>query len=210
MKKLTKNDIEKYLSFGEATLPFLDNEALIQNLQEYARAKELDLNGAGLLYCLTKWINKNVRYTSDVDFSRNNKFSRTAREIWESEKATGCTDYAILFATLARQLNLPTTILHTAEKNWVDRYLNNGDYKIHYGHTFCECFCGNKWVLVDPTFREITVNYDPNLIKLEYEVAGNNAFISYMRAVDFARTDIKTFNLEMEQAIQKLHQSKSL
>ena len=210
MQKLTINDIKKYLDFGDATQPFLDKETLIQDLKDYAKTKELDLNGLGMLDCLAKWINKKVRYTSNMDVGRSVKFSRTAHEIWESKKATGCTDYAILFATLARQLGLPTTILHTAEKNWINRFLNNGDYKMHHGHTFCECFCENKWVLVDPTFREITKNYDPDLIKLEYEVAGNNVFISYLRAINSNRTDIKTFNLEMEEAIQKLYQSKSL
>ena len=109
---------------------------------------------------------------------------RTAQEIWESKKASGCTDYAILYATFARTLGVPTTLLHTAEYDWLQKLKNGEDSTMHFGHSFCECYFGDKWVLVDPTCKHIERNYNPKKLELSYKVGGKSVFIPYFRGLD--------------------------
>ncbi len=185
MEKLnTSSDIIKFLKFGNLTQPFLADDYLLDKVMHDYNAK-LNLNGkANKLESLYLWINKNIIYSQDSNFRNEHKFQRTAKEIWESGLATGCTDFCILFATFARQIGIPTTFLHTAEKNWLNRLNNNKDYKSHYGHSFCECFYGDKWILVDPTKEKIQEEYDEKLIKLNYSVGGNFEFVPYLRDLD--------------------------
>ena len=162
-------DVEKFLQFGNLTQPFLDDDYVLYKVMCDYNAK-LELYGqANVLESLYLWIDKNVKYSKDQDFRDKYKFQRTAKEIWESKFATGCTDYCILFATLARQIGISTTLLHTAEKSWIERLKKNKEHKTHCGHAFCECFYNDKWILVDPTSKRYQIDYNTNLIKLNYK-----------------------------------------
>lgn len=206
MKKLNKTtDTIKYLQFGNLTQPFLVDDFVLDKVMRDYNAK-LQLNKqANKLESLYLWINKNVKYSKDPEFRNKYKFQRTAKEIWESKLATGCTDYCILFATFARQIKIPTTFLHTAEKNWVNRLKNNENFQRHYGHGFCECFYDCKWILVDPTCKKCQTNYDTTLIHLDYNVGDNNEFIPYLRDLDLnTKQTIKEYHKTMENFCLKL------
>ena len=193
-------DVQKYLQFGNLTQPFLDNDYVLDKVMCDYNAK-LRLNGqANKLESLYLWIDHNVEYSRDQDFRDKYKFQRTAEEIWASKQMTGCTDYCILFATFARQIGIATTFLHTAEKNWLTRLKNNEDYRSHYGHGFCECFYNGKWILVDPTSKTYQTNYDTNLLRLSYNVGGNNEFIPYLRGLDLSvKQSIKEYHKTMDE-----------
>ncbi|MBQ3047415.1 MAG: transglutaminase domain-containing protein [Clostridia bacterium] len=177
-------DIEKFLQFGNLTQPFLEAEYVLDKVICDYNAK-MKLNGqANKLESLFLWIDKNVEFSKNKELIDKYKFQRTAKEIWESGFATGCTDYCVLFATFARQIGISTTFLHTAEKGWIERLKKNKDYKTHYGHAFCECFYNDKWILVDPTSKRYQIDYNTNLIKLNYTVGGNTEFVPYLRDLD--------------------------
>ena len=115
------------------------------------------------------------------------------------------TDYCILFATFARQIGIPSTLLHTAEKNWLERLKNKQDFKVHYGHSFCECFYENRWILVDPTCKEIQEEYNEKIIKLNYAVGDNFEFVPYLRNIDLkTKQTISEHNKIMDEACYNL------
>lgn len=188
MKNLTKKDVYKYIKSGELTRPFLDDNFVKDKVNTDYRYRIENFNNGNILESLYLWIHKNIE-KSDAEFKIKYKFNRTAKEIWESGKSTGCTDYALIFATFARQLGISTTIFCTAEKNWLIKNINNEDFSIRSGHAFCECYYEGKWVLVDPTCKEIIEEYDANIITLPYSIGGKgcNTYIPYYRGCDLGR-----------------------
>ena len=117
---------------------------------------------------------------------RNQKFNRNVQEIYQSGYMTGCTDYAKVYSTLARQMGMPTTFLATTEARSMQQDMSqpNGTF---VGHAFCEVFdeSTNSWVLVDPTNNKVQQNYDPNNFKLtSHKVYGSYDYIPYYRNSD--------------------------
>ena len=202
LESLTEKDCHKYLESGSLTEPFIDIEFVILKIQ---KDKET-YPDASTIESLMRWINYKVPFTQDVELKNKHKFKRTAKEIWEDGFCTGCTDRAMIFATLARQLNIPTTLLHTAELSWVQKCKNGEKPKIHSGHSFCECFFEGKWILVDPTFGKIEFDYDCNKIHLSYQVSNSNDFISYFRGLDLGkRQTMKEHNEEMDEICKEIN-----
>jgi len=190
MEKLNEQDAKKYLQNGELTKPFLSADFLKQQLAKIAKQRKEKNLDDDVMECLIDFIHQNLTFCEDRDFVNKNQFSRTAQEIFESKIATGCTDYAYVFASLARQLKIPTTILQTSQKEWTNKLINHiGDFKKHYGHTFCECFVNNKWVLVDPT-KPIEPRIDwkyeqKDKIFLYFgKVGDSRTFLPYYRGLD--------------------------
>ena len=199
------NDIRYYLLHGNLTQPFLSDEYVLEKVLIDYNSKVDSGHKITKIESLYNWIDKNVNYArGDNEFLKRYKFQRTAEEIWESKKMTGCTDYAILFATFARQIGIPTTFLHTAEKNWLISLKNNVKNEGHRGHSFCECFYEGKWMLVDPTQRKLQQNYNPDCLKLAYQVNGNFEFVPYFRGLDLEKKQtIKEHNLIMDDLCNK-------
>ncbi len=200
MRKLTKADTDFYLTNGNLTQPFISNEYVLEKvLCDYNHKIEKGIK-ITKIESLFNWINHVVKF-GDKEFNDKYRFQRTAKEIWDSKIMTGCTDYATLFATFARQIGIPTTILHTAERSWVERLQHNKDFSHHYGHSFCECFYEGKWILVDPTFRKIEKEYNPEKLELGYMVGGSSTFIPYQRGIDL---EIKQTTSEHNSLMDKL------
>ncbi|MBE7074551.1 MAG: hypothetical protein E7376_01015 [Clostridiales bacterium] len=206
MKKLNNTtDVVKYLKFGNLTQPFLKDEYVLEMVMRHYYAKIKLYGKANQLESLYLLINHNVKYSKNQEFRDNYKFQRTAEEIWASKQMTGCTDYCILFATLARQIGISTTFLHTAEKYWLQKFKNNETFKYHSGHSFCECFYKGKWILVDPTCKKIQTNYDSNNIQLNYNVGGKDNFIPYIRDLDLStKQSISEHNKIMDELCLKI------
>lgn len=205
MKPLNKSgDIEKYKNFGLLTQPFLDKDFVYEKIITDLKHKQKDLNSGYFLTSLFLWIKREVKYSREDEVQKL-KFMRTAKEIWESKKASGCTDYAILYATFARTLGISTTILHTAEYDWLQRLKNGEDSWMHFGHTFCECYFGGNWVLVDPTCEYITRTYNPKKLELPYKIAGKSTYIPYFREIDFGeKQNVETHNKKMDELCNAL------
>ncbi len=204
VKNLTESDKNYFLTRGVLTYPFVSNEYVLEKVLCDYNAKLAKGIKTTKIESLFNWINKSVKF-GDNEFNNKFRFQRTAEEIWNSKIMTGCTDYATVFATFARQIGIPTTILHTAEKSWVDQVQQNNDYSHHAGHSFCECFYDGKWILVDPTCREIEKEYNPNLLKLSYKVGGSSTFIPYQRGLDLGKKQTtKEHNKYMDEICKTL------
>lgn len=204
MKRLTKKDCELYLTFDEVTKPFLDTDFVLEKVMFDFEAKQKAKIPNTKLHSLFNWINTKVKYEPEKEFNTTFKFARTAKQIWESGKTTGCTDYAILFATFAKQLGIPTTILHTASRDWVSNLQATKTPARNSGHNFNECFYDNKWVLVDATSRKVIEKYTPDKIVLSYTVGGENNFVAFDRTNSFKLTNTKEYNKNMDITCYKL------
>ena len=79
------------------------------------------------------------RYIAGLRSNDSNKSEvfrrRTASEILESGYVTGCTDIALAFIVLARELGIPTRYVGTFDKQWLQDTNATG---IHIGHIFVD------------------------------------------------------------------------
>jgi len=99
-------------------------------------------------------IEKSIK--SLVDYVKNIKFSdirknvdfrkRTASDIIKSEYVTGCTDNALVFAAISRQLKIPAKYVETFEEDW----LEHGSLEYVQGHVFIDLKIENSWKIYDP------------------------------------------------------------
>ncbi len=199
------SDVERYLKSGNLSEPFLEDELVKSKVLRDKEAKKQRGQEISLIEGIFNWVHHNVKYEQDKEFRRAFHFKRTAEEIWKSGRATGCTDFALVFSVIARQLNISTTILHTAEENWLHAFQNGEEFAVYSGHTFCECFYEGKWILVDPTKRKVMESYDPERLELDYSVGGNKVFVPYLREVDLGqKQDLKQHNEQMEELCRDL------
>ncbi len=96
---------------------------------------------------------------SKEEKQKYDKRTRTAHEIILSKCATGCTDYALVFAALARAKGIPATITETVREKWVAEMVWNNQWNgAKEGHFFSEVFLTEKnaWIVVDPTANKLT------------------------------------------------------
>ncbi len=194
---LTLENKEQYLDNSGSMEQFLDLNYLKEKIYFDYNIKIKDNPNYTILHSLFFWINKNLSYAKDENFRAKNKFMRSAKEIWESGLATGCTDYAIVFATLARQLQIPTTLLHTMSENFINNIKNEN--KKYTGHAFCECFVNGEWILIDPANGKYIGVYNKKRIILQYKINNESVFIPCDRNVGFGKQTIKEFNHKMEE-----------
>ena len=175
----------KYLQDGPMTQQFLNDTALDSKMS----AAKTDREKVKILYLYIHTHTKNATFASN-DYKRNHKFQRTAAEIWSQKQMTGCTDYALVFATLARKYGLPTTILDTLEQGCLDSIQAGKPVNSINGHAFCECFMDGEWKLLDPTFAITEKTYNPEHIKLTgfHNVKFKKNFIPISRKIDTERT----------------------
>jgi transglutaminase-like putative cysteine protease len=71
---------------------------------------------------------------------------RTASEILESRYVTGCTDTALAFIVLARELRIPTRYVETFDADWLQDTNANGIQ----GHIFVDVLSNGQWRVYEP------------------------------------------------------------
>ena len=192
----TTTDVNKYLKSGTLTAPFLDTDSLKVRLKVIEKSLKKKKQDCDEISCLFQFLHSKLEFENENKTLMQKKFSRSAEEIFESRKMTGCTDCAYVFATLARQIGIPTTILQTSQKEWVNKFINGlEDNEMHYGHTFCECFVDGKWVLVDPTNQKIDWKYESEnkVIKTEHKIGDSHTFLPYFRGLNLKEMSMKEF-----------------
>jgi len=102
---------------------------------------------------------------------------RTASEILESGYVTGCTDRALVFLVLARELGIPARYVETFEEQW----LHEDTRKIK-GHIFVDIFVYGQWRAYEPIKGFIKDNV--------YTLSGNR-YIEVGKGLDFSEVYIK-------------------
>lgn len=117
-------------------------------------AASFNTKGLGFVVNTLEWVDKNLqrqKYTQKL-FRK-----RTADGIIKSGFSTGCADDALVFIALTRGGGIPAKYVEAIETEWLEK----GGKKIA-GHVFAEVFVNNKWYLVDPARREISVKPIPD------------------------------------------------
>ncbi len=166
-------DIEEFLKSGQQTL--VDEKiAKVANNIQGENSSTIVINR--ILY----WMQNNLKYENN----NNVKFTRTASQIMNSGTYTGCSDFALLFETIAREKGIPTIHLQTVRKRFVEDMQNNIQTPTK-GHHFCESFIDNQWILVDPLGNKIFKAYNNQDFNLgEYYV--------FSKSTDIFETGIKS------------------
>lgn len=177
----SKETVDKFLEDGFMTAQFLIDPVLDKEMK---KAKS-DKDKVKILFSYIHLSTIHPRFV-DGEFKQGNKFKRTSAEIWRSKKMTGCTDYALVFCTLARKYGLPTTFFETVEEGCFKNIKAGKDVRKISGHAFCECLIDGKWRLVDPTFSIVENDYNPEFVKLKlfHSVAGKKHFVPVLREID--------------------------
>ena len=117
------------------------------------------LNRRERLYKAIDYIHKNFVYDN---WYSDKAFTRTADELFKSRILGGCSNFALVAVTIFRVLEIPSRIVLTANVDWMLAYRKN-NLLISTGHVFIEAYLEDQWCLVDPTYRIIFSDYDPNL-----------------------------------------------
>lgn len=193
---LSSDVAEKYLQDGPMTRQFLTDPALDAKMAKARTDKEK----VQILYAYIHLNTIHPRFASRK-YKSEHKFQRTASEIWQDRQMTGCTDYALVFCSLARKYGLPTTFLDTLEEGCLKNIQAGKDVQKIYGHAFCECLVDGKWQLLDPTLSITEKNYNPEDIKLSWfhRVAGKRSFIPIARELDTGRKrNVRDHNNELK------------
>ncbi|MFA6860101.1 MAG: transglutaminase domain-containing protein [Clostridia bacterium] len=174
-----------YLKQGEQT-KFIFNETDLKSFKQELGEIKLDKD----LFKIITYINLKKNYSSKRKFE---KFSRTAKEIFLSgDYSGGCTDYALVFETIARQLGIPTIHVQLADLDWIED-LNSGLNGVR-GHHICECYINNKWVCVDVVENNINGIYEKESL-----IVGNRK--CFAKSLDVFETGIHS--LEENNRIMK-------
>lgn len=101
------------------------------------------------------WMFNNLR---DGD---GDKFGRTAHEIVSSRIVTGCTDWGLVFATLARAKGVPAIFVQAGWIRWIKKVNRVGQCaRPVYGHIFVEAYIDSQWCLVDSMRGFLYRDYD--------------------------------------------------
>ncbi len=115
----------------------------------------------------------------DDDSDKEKVFrKRTASEILKSGYVTGCTDTAVAFIALARELGIPTRYVETFDAEW----LRNANADGIQGHIFVDVLVDGQWRAYEPK-KGFTKDTDYTMNERRYIEVG--------KGLDFAGVYIK-------------------
>ena len=145
VNNFVKNNADTYIADGKTIL-----ETVMNIISWEHSVNENQCTGAEkkkLVYSFEK-----QKYASTY------KRTRTAEQIIKSKCFTGCTDFTLVFAALARAKGIPATVTETVRKEWLKENVNNFWTEYKQGHFFSEVYLADegKWVVVDPTANVLT------------------------------------------------------
>jgi transglutaminase-like putative cysteine protease len=145
-----------------------------------ARIKEIagQLENSGIpVWQAASWYVRTGLNYNDSDKSKLFR-KRIASEIIESGFKTGCTEIAIVFACLAREMGIPTRYVETFE----EQYLNNGRLGDIQGHVFVDMLLDGEWKGYEPKTGNFLLN--------GYVLNGRR-YIEAGKGIDFSEVYLK-------------------
>ncbi len=155
---------EKYLAQGEQTR--LSNPKIVDSL----RGKPQSIAHLGEIHA---WIRRGFSsYAAGGTFIGK----VTADQLMNERQLSGCHDWGLVYASMARDLGYPTVLID-ASSIVLARELQAGKKMAWYGHVFVEVFVDGKWVRVDSTAGWYVENgYDPAnaIIPLKADIPGSD------------------------------------
>ena len=168
----TENVKEEFLRNGKQTSPNDKISNIANNIQG-------DNGSIIVINRILYWMKNNLKYENNNSI----KFTRTASQIVDSGIYTGCSDFALLFESIAREKGIPTIHLQTVRKRFVED-LQNDIQTATKGHHFCECCMNNKWILIDPLGDKILQDYNNKDFNL-------GQYFVFSKSTDIFETGIK-------------------
>jgi hypothetical protein len=156
---------EKYRAQGEQTR--LSNPKVIDSL----RGKPPNLAHLGEIYF---WIKREFSVCQTAGGALIGKV--TTDQLFAKRCLSGCHDWGLVYASIARDLGYPTVMVETSSIV-LARELQAGKKMMWYGHVFVEVFVEGKWVLVDSTNNwYVEDGYDPAnpIIPLKTDIPGSD------------------------------------
>lgn len=146
-------------------------------------SKKFKGEGTGKIDQILSWIKENIKLKKLSKENKNLIFrKRSASEIIQSKFATGCTDFTIVFITLARASGIPAKYIECINKEQSKKKI--------LGHTFAEVFIDNKSFFIDPTHSKILSS-----LPEKYIIIGSG--------LDFADAGFRTLE-DIKKKIRKL------
>jgi len=138
-------EVEKYLEPGEQTK--ISPE--IQRIADSIEGNTLE-KAQGILNWGRDVIGRGE--FTNRSYDKNVFRKRTAEQILKDRYLTGCTDYALLFITIARACGIPAKYVETIDREWLEK----GGTDIS-GHVYAQIYDEEKgeWVWVDPRMWKI-------------------------------------------------------
>lgn len=133
----------------------------------------------------------------------NQRDAVSADEIIKRKCLSGCTDYVIVFAALARAKGIPATVTETVREKWVAEMVWNNKWNPKAeGHFFSEVYLSenNAWVVVDPTANKLTGRDNKGYYPSGPD--GQRRFMLFERGLDPSDYGIKT-NAEFGNIVKK-------
>lgn len=187
MKKLGINEeLFDYLRSGELTNPFSDSAQLDDTIRDIVKLNKGIDGKNNTLTGLVTLIHNEVKNRVGANKNNPKRFSRTAEEAYNSMEAIDVNDYAMIFASLARQLRIPTTCLYAIERNDLKNKFEGDRNDEVLTKSFCECYFDNEWVIVDPEKGYIKENYNPELFTIG-KGQNKKEYVGYKRALDLGK-----------------------
>ena len=85
----------------------------------------------------------------------------TVDQLMAERQLSGCHDYGLVYAAVARELGYPTVMFHAVSIAWVAQF-RSGEQGPRYGHVYVEIYLDGRWVLIDSTNGwYVEEGYDP-------------------------------------------------
>jgi transglutaminase-like putative cysteine protease len=173
----------KWLQEGQQT-------KISKKIKKIAKSLRGD-NSLEIIFNILFWIRKNLKFVKSWKWREKYLCRRTADQIIESKKSSGCSDKAIVFISLARGNNIPSRYVNVIDLDW----LRAGKPKFVSNHIFVDVYISKKWYKIDPTNGTINIGYFWPTDK---------KFVLYKKALDSWDMDIRGYgDLEKSMAAFK-------
>jgi hypothetical protein len=156
---------EKYLIQGGQTR--LSNPSVVDSL----RRSDQSIAHLGEIYF---WIQRGFKTWSAGGKTIG---TVTTDQLLSERRLGGCHDWALVYASIARELGYPAVMVDALSIMWAKQF-QAGEKGSYAGHVFVEVCIAGSWVLVDSTNNwYVERDYDPAnpVIPLRGNIAGSNA-----------------------------------
>lgn len=130
----------------------------------------------------------------------NHRDALSAEELIKRKCLSGCTDYTVVFAALARAKGISATVTETVSEKWIAEMVwANRWNPMKEGHFFSEVFIPEKsaWIVVDPTANLFTGRDNNGYFELN-----NQRMLLFERGLDPADYGLAT-DIQFANAVKK-------
>lgn len=142
------------------------------------------------------WIKDNFDCCIQADFGRH------ISKILETRQASGCHDYGVLFAALARAKGFKVQYIQTFNIDQIRSFQEKPEtLTAASGHVFCEVWLNDNWVLIDPQVACLYKGYNPHN---EYYPGGKVLYAKGLDSVEIGITDFSDMTNATREVVERV------